>query len=226
METKRWTYIDRVARSPKPFLTEDDLCFYYLQKDSLGFGSGPHAEENRLIINFKHDPAKFGKDSPQMYYKRKAVFNFASAVASFFMDNCDTFSEGVFLVPIPTSKPRSAQDHDARLDALCRIVEKTVPFVRFVPALDTVSNLGKAHNSQIARDPDSIARNLRVDRDGLLGFDGTVALIDDVLTTGAHFAACRDLISGVLPDVTLIGLFLSIQLPDFLNDSLGWDDLI
>lgn len=213
MEPRLWTQIDQIARAPKRFLTSKDLCFYYLQKDKLGYGAGPHAKENQLIINFKHDPAKHGQNQGMMYYKREATNYFARAVAQFFEDNEALSREGVSLVPIPTSKPRTASDYDPRLDNLCRLVQDKVPFVTFHPALETIADLGKVHANQIDRDSSSIMQNLSLDT-GMLQGSGVIALVDDVLTTGAHYAACRRLISTAVPNAPLLGLFLSIQLLD------------
>lgn len=47
----------------------------------------------------------------------------------------------------------------------------------------------------------------------------TIALIDDVLTSGAQFAAARRRIAEVLPDVEVIGIFWAkaVSADDFLQ---------
>lgn len=224
---RQWTFVDQVARAPKRFLDDRDTCFYYLQKDGLGFDAGPHAQENQMIINFKHDPAKYDPSSPQMYYKCEAVKIFARAVYRFLCDRREAFRDGALLIPIPTSKPRGAVDYDARLDDLCELVAENVSFARYCPALDVVRDLGKTRMGEVRRDPIAIKSNLAIDCSGMGRPGSIIVLVDDVLTTGAHFAACRDLIKEVDPSAQIIGLFLSIQLRSWdAGEPIGWDDPI
>lgn len=218
---RRWTRVDRIARLPKPYLTESDICFYYLQKDNLGFGQGPHASENQRIINFKHDPVKYPEGTAPFRYKQRAISEFVSALSFFLRENASAFSGGASLVPIPTSKPRESADYDSRLDDLCSSAARSVQFAKFCPALETRMDMGKVHRGEAPRNPDSIMRNIMVDSAMLSGSHDIIALVDDVLTTGAHYAACKKLVLDAVPDRTIIGLFLSIQLPDEC-DGTGW----
>ena len=207
----RWTLVDKILMSTRPHLKPDDACFYYLQKDNLGYGRGNRAEANQMIINFKHDPCRFGPATPQAYYKRQAIREFAGFVMEFFHEREWMFPDGAALIPIPTSKPRSDESHDHRMDDLCSIVSGNVPWVTYLPALDTISDLGKTHAGDVRRNPEPIARNIAIASPISAP---VVVLIDDVLTTGAHFAACKSIVERVDPGSSVIGLFLSIQVND------------
>lgn len=224
---RQWSRVDKVIVMQKRFLRDSDICFYYLQKDSLGFERGPHASENQAIINFKHDPVKYVPSSPQMRYKRQAIHEFATAVASLLRTSSAALSgDTVLLVPIPTSKPRGAADYDSRLDDLCLEVEGKLGFAKYCPALDTISDKGSAHRGEVCRRPDVIMANMKLDS-RLLKQGAPVVLIDDVLTTGSHFAACRDMLVDNDPNTLIVGMFLSVQLYQWdddysVSDSCDW----
>lgn len=98
---ERWTQVDRIACVDRAFITPDDQCFYYLQRDSLGYSAGPRADANSLIINFKKKPEVIRSDERQAHYKRQAIEYFASAVLDFFQQNAKLLDDcEVFLVPI------------------------------------------------------------------------------------------------------------------------------
>lgn len=218
-----WTYVDSVLRSTRGHLTPNDLCYYYLIRDSRGWDDGPHAEANQLITNFKHDPQKYPANSAPMYYKRRAIKTLAGYVNSFFVAQEDVLgNKDIYLVPIPTSKPRSSQDHDPRLDSLCKIVERDVPWVRYLPLLDTKQNVGKAHAGAGSRDPDFLARNMACGEIPPSDSERYVVLVDDVLTTGAHYAACKKVVRSKFPDVVVLGLFLSVHVNERGGEPLDW----
>lgn len=223
-EELRWTYVDPVIKSTRRYLGEEDLCYYYLIKDKRGWSDGPHAKANQLVINFKHDPRDFAPNSAPMYYKGQAVKTLAGCIKSFFVAQEDVLRDkNVFLVPIPTSMPRSAQGYDARLDSLCKIVERGVSWVRYLPLLDTKQDIGKAHAGSGSRDPDLLAENMVCGEIPHSGSERYVVLVDDVLTTGAHYAACKRVVLNKYPDVILLGLFLSVHVNDEMGKPLDWD---
>lgn len=216
-ESARWTYIDRVARLSRTYLTSDDRCYYYLQRDKLGYSAGSRAAANSRILNFKKKPEVIRNDERQAWYKQQAIEFFASMVVDFFKQVDGAFNGyEVLLVPIPTSKPRSDANYDSRMDDLCQIVSGSLSWVDYAPILDTLSDLGTAHENDLPRDPGFLMRNMTFS--GMVpdfGIPKVIFLIDDVLTTGAHYAACRDMILGKYPGLPIFGLFLSIHMwPD------------
>lgn len=218
-----WTYVDSVLRSTRGHLTPSDLCYYYLIRDSRGWDDGPHAKANQLITNFKHDPQKYAANSGPMYYKSQAIRTLAGYVRSFFIAQKDVLgNKDVYLVPIPTSKPRSAQYYDPRLDSLCQIVERDVPWVRYLPLLDTKQNVGKAHAGAGSRDPSFLAGNMDCGEIPPSRSERYVVLVDDVLTTGAHYAACKQVVRNKFPDVVVLGLFLSVHVNEDREDPHDW----
>lgn len=214
---ERWTQVDRVACVDRTYITPDDQCFYYLQRDSLGYSAGPRADANSLIINFKKKPEVIRSDERQAHYKQQAIEFFTSAVLDFFQQNAKLLDDcEVFLVPIPTSKPRGDADYDNRMDELCRIVGDSLSWVDYAPILDTRCDLGAAHEGNISREPECIKQNMVFsDRNPDFRIPNVIFFIDDVLTTGAHYAACRDMINSAYPGVPIFGLFLSIHMWSF-----------
>lgn len=210
----RWTKVDQVACHDRTFLTPDDQCFYYLQRDSLGYSNGPRANANSCILNFKKKTEVIKNDDHQAWYKRQAIKFFASAVVDFFQRNARSLSDyEVFLVPIPTSKPRSDVYYDSRMDTLCQIVSNSFNWVIYAPVLDTKNDLGAMHERFVPRNPTYLMQNIVFS--GLIpgfGEPKVVFLIDDVLTTGAHYATCRDMLKSKYPDLLVFGLFLSIHM--------------
>lgn len=225
-EELRWTYLDPILRSTRAHLTQDDLCYYYLIRDGRGWDDGPHADANQLIFNFKHDPQRYAANSRPMYYKKRAIRTLAGHVISFFIAQMDALGDKkVCIVPIPTSKPRSSQGYDARLDDLCRIVEKNVPWVSYLPLLDTKRDIGKSHKQSGSRDPVVLAQNMVCGEIPRSDTGRCVVLVDDVLTSGAHYAACKQVIQDKFPDVDIVGLFLSVHVNEDRGEPLDWSGL-
>ncbi len=67
------------------------------------------------------------------------------------------------------------------------------------------------------RRPDEIQANYSVDEMLLDPKPQTIGLVDDVLTTGAHFRAACTVIRHVYPDVQVVGLFLARRVPEAVD---------
>lgn len=71
-----WTLIDKVGMANRRYLCEDDVCFYYMQRDSRGYNASP---ENDLISNFKKDPFEY-RDRPDVLRYKTAPSSHAAVL--------------------------------------------------------------------------------------------------------------------------------------------------
>src|SRR6266436_6706702 len=57
--------------------------------------------------------------------------------------------------------------------------------------------------------PDELRANYRFEEQSLAGLPRSVGIVDDVLTTGSHFRAIKDMILERLPDHRVVGFFVA-----------------
>lgn len=212
MDEWAWTLVDPIAKSDRPNLLNDDVCFYFMTRDSRGFMA---SQANDLMNDFKKDVERFADRRDVLAYKDDAIRRCARYVASFFEERKGYFDGlPVSLVPMPTSIPKRTQGWDYRLDALCKLVSNEVPWVRYEPVLDIKGRVTPSHAGG-TRDVE-ILENM-IEMTGPISsapLGGWVVLFDDILTTGAHYAACRNLLGkkyGSRCNYSLIGLFLALH---------------
>ena len=67
------------------------------------------------------------------------------------------------------------------------------------------------------RSPEEIEALYRLDEALTEPIPRCVALVDDLLTTGAHFRAAKSILSTRFPDVAIIGLFIARRAPDTVD---------
>lgn len=209
---KSWTRIDR-ALAGHLLLREDDLCYYYLVRTSGGFGA---SAANSRIHDFKKEPERF-RDNPGVWrYKVAEIEHFARDVCDLldrhdFRNIIEHFGN-VALVPMPTHYPKSHEFHDSRLSDMCRIVADRVDGIRVEDVFDMRRELAPSHGGGM-RDVEALRQEMTFA--GFAQVPRLAILVDDVLTTGAHYVVCRDLIWQDHPDVPVIGLFLAIHKSDW-----------
>lgn len=206
-ESKQWTHVDRLDTGLHPVLYQD-ACFYYLRRTSEGWS----VPSNQRIINFKHDPKEY-KNNPTVWsYKLEEIEAFAQDISSwlnsYFMSEVIKASGNVALVPMPTSKPRVHPDFDSRLVDLCSRVCQLDGRVRLENILDVKEELKPSHHGG-SRSVDYLINELMVYKPSQ-PLD-VVILVDDLLTTGNHYAACSTALKQCFPDIATIGLFLARQ---------------
>lgn len=210
-----WTIIDELEMRALPNINDQDLCFYYLNRTSGGFSA---SVANDLIDDFKKDVARFRNNSYVMGYKQRAIKTIAEALSNFVVDTLGSAlaaGQSVSLVPMPTSLPPDHPDYDDRLVRLCELASNH-DGVRVDDVLHARAAMVKSHLGG-TRVPEIIARNIEFD--GFPTAPDYAILVDDVLTTGAHYAACRDIIrrSPKNRPAALIGAFLCIHRSDYVN---------
>jgi predicted amidophosphoribosyltransferase len=70
------------------------------------------------------------------------------------------------------------------------------------------------HDQENRPRPEEIRANYAIDQTLLNPKPQNIALVDDVLTTGAHFRAACAVVKQVFPNVPIVGLFIARRVPE------------
>lgn len=210
-----WTLIDKVGMANRRYLSGDDACFDYMQRDSRGFNASP---ENDLISNFKKDPFEYRDRPDVLKYKNGAIQSCSRYVTSFFRDRLYIFGDKrIALVQMPTSNPRDSERFDNRLDQVCWNVASCFENIGYAPVIDVRDSVTAAHRGG-PRDPELLQGSL-VMTGGLSPDTDIVVLFDDVLTMGGHYSACKNLLrQNMWTAPSVLGLFLALHTWPVLAD--------
>ena len=198
--------------SGQPWVT--DFCFYYLRYTP--YAGYQYSYANQRVINYKIP--KGGENGifikPRRgKHKERAIENYANAIIELMSDKTlkntherlIDLGERIGIVPAPTSMtPDSLEEFDDRNVQTCEKVCSKTGF-RLCRDVETVEYIGPSH-SQGTRDPSLIKASLgRVAH----GCDDRefVFVVDDVLTTGAHFVAIKSLLLESGCSAQVFGLF-------------------
>jgi len=188
-----------LALHTRVHLTKNDHCFYFLEKEAEGY---THSEANNLVYNFKKPLDRRGK--PEWSYKEKAIRQFTQMLCGV------KYPEGSILIPAPTSNPRADEAWDDRIDRAVLGIKNCRNDIAVETILDTAVSHEPAHSGG-DRSLETI-RNHTV-CNTLSQQTSLVFLVDDVLTTGAHFKVWKEMILESNPGVEdVIGLFLSLHM--------------
>jgi len=177
-----------------------DQFLFYARTYTVGMGY-QYSQTNQLIFNLKKS---VGATSPELFYKRQAIQKFTGEV----VELLNRYSEPLTLVPMPPSKARSHPEYDDRLEQVAGGVAAALPDIAWLPLLYAKDSIESSHSGS-GRSADMLYDWLQVDRSvgDRYQEDTTIALLDDVLTSGAHFTAARRRLLEAFPDARVIGIF-------------------
>ena len=179
-------------------LNDNDECFYFLEKEAEGFSK---SDANNIIYNFKKPVDR--KGLPEWKHKLRAIHFFTDLLCGI------KYPQNTTIIPAPTSKPRNHPQWDDRIDVAVDGILKCKQNVRIEKALDTREPQIPAHIGG-TRNVDSIMNNTIYTP--LQSNPAMIILVDDVLTTGAHFRAWKNIIEQHNPDSQVIGFFLALHM--------------
>jgi len=201
--------VDDLLRGDHYHLSADDKC-YFLREYTAGAGFS-YSATNNLISNLKKSPEK--RHLPEYFYKGEAIKQSVNELTAAIQQKWQKF-DGWGIVPIPPSKAAAHELHD---DRVWQIAKRLSAKLR-IPAgklLVTLKDREALHTRDRKRDVAVLIANIAVDENLATEreFKGLI-LLDDVLTTGATFVACKTVLKRRLPGVKVIGVFVARRMPD------------
>lgn len=206
---QRLTKIDELTRPDHYYLGAADECYFIGEYTARkGFA---YSATNRLIINFKKTMDRRGR--PEWAYKTRAIDTAAAALRAALNDRA---RETLTFVPIPPSKSRSDPLYDDRLiETVRRIWPRQAVDLREIVLQRTSTDA--AHDNVNRPTPAMLEARYTLDRGLLAPPPQMIAVIDDVLTTGAHFVAVRNILRRDLPETKIVGLFIARRVPEAVD---------
>ena len=215
------TKVDELLRSDHSYLDEADHC-YFLWEYTAGVGF-THSPTNNLISNLKKTPDRRGR--PEWWYKEQAILKCGDALATAMRATWQL--DGALIVPAPPSKTRANPHHDDRILQMAQRIgaRLTLPVAELLEnKLDREPQHATAHRRNIQ----ALIENLLYRPDLLASQPRGILLVDDVLTTGATFTACKSVLQRNLPGMIVWGVFVARRVPqpdpDGVDFSLNFED--
>lgn len=198
--------IGEIERPDHFYLTTDHECVYFGEYTARKGWS--HSSTNQIINNIKkHQNTRL---TPQWHYKLREI----ERVGRLIRRNLKADALGsITFVPAPPSKCRTDPDYDDRIAMIAREVGGNID-VRCL--LETSQTREPAHHSDERPKPAALVAGMRFRSEQLAAkpLGSQVIILDDVLVTGATFAACYQLIVEHQPDATVFGMFVARRVPE------------
>ena len=203
---QRFTKVDDLTRPDHPYLTEDDAC-YFIGEYTTGGGWG-HSATNSLIFNLKKGMER--RQERDWHWKAAAIQQAAAAFRKALgqrMLDCWTF------VPIPPSKVRGDALYDDRLTQMLRAIRPDSRLDIRELIVQRVST-DPVHESDERPLPSQIQSLYEIDEALTEPAPAAIAIVDDMLTAGAHFRAAMSVLSERFSTVKIRGLFIARRVPN------------
>lgn len=187
---ERFTRIDALTRPDRVWLTEDDACFFLGEYTARG--GYAYSVTNDLIHNFKKSPDRRGR--PEGQYKERDIHRAAAAFRGALGE------EPLLLtfVPVPPSKALGDPLYDDRMTRMLQAIwpDKLVDIRELIVQTQSTT---AAHEAIGRPGPQQIQAGYEIDEALTAPAPTSIAIVDDVLTTGAHFRAARAVLGARFP---------------------------
>ena len=193
--------IDDLTRPDHQYLTTADTVFYWGEYHiRMGYDHGP---TNNLIINLKHSPQHRG--TPRWPHKERAI----QQVANHLRGRLTASGHAFTVVPTPPSKIPGDPLYDDRMSrAALFAVQGTTSVARELVRQTAPYQASHAGGDGHRITPEELMAIYEI-ADNEQPPQGTVMVLDDVLTKGAHFRAMKDKITARFPGTDVIGLMVA-----------------
>ncbi len=200
----RFTKIDALTRPDHRWLAEDDRCFFLGEYTvRRGYAYSP---TNKLILNFKKTPDRRGR--PEWRYKEDAIRQAAKA----FRGALGASPPSWTLVPVPPSKAADDPLYDDRVTRMLHAIwpDQAADVCEIIVQPESTE---PAHKTVDRPTPQQIEAGYRIDEAVANSKPASIAIVDDVLTAGAHFRAASTVLVKRFPSAQIVGLFVARRVP-------------
>jgi hypothetical protein len=198
------TEIDDLIRPDHYHLDGQDEC-YFIGEYTAGRGFS-YSFTNQFIYNLKKSVER--RELADWVWKIRAIQQGASALR----DSMNpAFLGSATFVPVPPSKVAADPLYDDRMAQVLRLLGQGVDVRELVIQSEGMHD---AHTALYRPGPNSLYQNYQIDQSLVEPMSSRIAVVDDVLTTGAHFKAMKRILEETFPGVPLVGLFLARRVPD------------
>ena len=203
---RRFSKVDELALPNHFFLSEDDNC-YYIGEYTAQKGYS-YSATNSLISNFKKEIDR--KGSLQWHYKAEAIQRVA---ATFKKGIKDTALKSLTFVPVPPSKSKDDPLYDDRMTQMLLAIDSNLNLDVREMVVQSVSTPAAHLNDERPR-PDELIDLYSLDESLTDPAPTSIAIVDDLLTTGSHFRAMKTILVSRFPFAYMMGLFIARRVPD------------
>jgi hypothetical protein len=166
-----------------------------------------YSATNDLIHNLKKGMER--RDRPEWRYKTWAIATESLQLQDSL--NHDYLRFARFIPILPYSAKRDPLYDD-------RMVQVLQQFGNNVDVRELIvqsESYDASHGVAASRPgPDELYQRYQIDQTLIEPVPRSIAIVDDVLTTGAHFKATQRILNEIFPGVPLIGLFLARRVPE------------
>lgn len=115
-------------------------------------------------------------------------------------------------MPIPPSKAKSDPLYDDRMEQILRKIWPGQQIDMRELVIQPVST-DAAHDSTSRPRPAELEARYVIDRRLREPKPQAMAVVDDLITTGAHFVAVKNMLGREFPDTKIVGLFIARRVP-------------
>lgn len=193
--------INEQLRQEHYYLKPQDEC-YYLLNYKAGAGAD-YNKANRLIYDYKTPPLQ------NSVYRRNdklaALRQVRSMLLRYLPEVFDP--EEITLVPVPPSKTIASTGYDDRNWQVLRWLQ--VQGAHVLNLLFCKEDMQPAHIAAKRPALAVLKNNLLPDTGLCSAARKKIVLFDDMLTSGAHYTACKELLQELLPETDIAGAFIA-----------------
>ncbi len=205
----RLSKIDELTRGDHTFLEPEDRCYYLREYNSRkGY---QFSGSNQLVFNLKKPLDRRGQ--ADWKHKGRAIQTAGRELREALDVLNPAWLGNSTLVPVPPSKTKSDPLYDDRIVEMLRVAGAGLELDLRELVLQRESTEA-AHVAELRPRLTRLIENYRVDESLLTPLPRVLAIVDDVLTTGAHFKAVQTLLRDRIPAVPILGLFIARRVPD------------